>query len=98
MTPEQEHAQADALRGIAAAAILARRRSGNLIALQSFLADVEHHLNSLIVLGAVPVDTGRPATVSGIDIGDTSPPALHRLCGCRDQAHRADQCPRRVLE
>lgn len=85
----------DALRGIAAAAILARRRSGNLLALQSFLADVEHHLTSLIVLGAVPADTGRPTTVSGLGIGG-DPAVLHRLCGCRDADTRADQYPRRI--
>lgn len=28
------------------------------------LADVEHHLSTLIVLGFVPGDTGRPVTTS----------------------------------
>lgn len=94
MTPEQAH-QADALRGIAAAAVLARRRSNDLLALQSFLCDVEHHLTSLIVLGAIPEATGRPPTVSGRDIGDGGP----GLCSCDGPAHPYDRSwcgPRRI--
>lgn len=54
----------DALRGIAAAAIAARRTPYRLDALQTMLADVEHHLSSLIVLGFVPPNSNRPVTTS----------------------------------
>lgn len=65
MTPaDRVAAYEDALRGIAAAAIAARRTPYRLTALQTMLCDVEHHLSSLIVLGAVPPNTGRPVTSS----------------------------------
>ena len=54
----------DALRNIAAGAIAARRQPHSITALQTFLADVEHHLNTLIVLGVVPPNSGRPITSS----------------------------------
>lgn len=57
-------AYADALRGVAAAAVIARRTPYNMHALQTMLNDVEHHLSTLIVLGFVPGDTGRPVTSS----------------------------------
>lgn len=54
----------DALRGIALATVTARRTPHNLAALQTMLTDVEHHLSSLIALGYVPRDSGRPVTSS----------------------------------
>ena len=57
MTPEEETrvaAYEDALRGIAGAVVVARRTPYDQVALQTLLADVEHHLTSLIVRGAVP--------------------------------------------
>lgn len=62
--PARVEAYEDALRGIAAAAIAARRTPHRLDALQTMLVDVEHHLSSLIVLGAVPPNTDRPVTSS----------------------------------
>lgn len=53
----------DALRGIAAATVAARRTPHRLDALQTMLVDVEHHLSSLIALGYVPPQ-GRPVTSS----------------------------------
>lgn len=53
----------DALRGIAAAAVIARRTPHDLGALQTMLADTEHHLSSLIALGFIPPQ-GRPVTSS----------------------------------
>lgn len=67
MTPQEQArvtAYEDALRGIAAAAVIARRTPYNRQALQTMLADVEHHLSSLIVLGYVPPNTNRPVTSS----------------------------------
>ena len=49
----------DALRGIAAAAVIARRTPYDRGALQTMLTDVEHHLSSLIALGFVPTGPSR---------------------------------------
>lgn len=97
-SPAEAHGyQADALRGIAAAAVLARQRVGSLLALQSFLADVEHHLSTLIVLDAIPTDTGRPITVSGLDLGAPVARAVEapgHLCRhCRAGNHLHDTYP-----
>lgn len=62
--PARVRAYEDSLRGIAAAAVIARRTPYSMQALQTMLADVEHHLSTLIVLGYVPGDTGRPVTAS----------------------------------
>lgn len=73
MTDPRTQAYEDALRGIAYAAGMARRRVRGFRlpedAAQTLLADVEHHLSSLIVLGFVPGDTGRPVT-SSAPLGD----------------------------
>jgi hypothetical protein len=73
--PARVTAYEDSLRGIAAAAVIARRTPYNMQALQTMLADVEHHLNSLIVLGYVPGDTGRPVTTS-LPLNPRDPRAL----------------------
>jgi hypothetical protein len=62
--PGRVTAYEDALRGIALAAGAARRTPYSLSALQTMLADVEHHLSTLIVTGYVPANTGRPVTTS----------------------------------
>lgn len=66
---DRVQAYEDALRGIALAAVTCRARvSGFHIpadAAQTFLADVEHHLSSLIVHGTVP--------------GPPAPPSLDRI-------------------
>lgn len=62
--PARVTAYEDALRGIAAATIAARRTPHRLDALQTMLCDVEHHLSSLIALGYVPPNTDRTVTSS----------------------------------
>lgn len=64
----------DALRGIAAAAVIARRTPYDRGALQTMLADVEHHLSSLIAHGFVPPQ-GRPVT-SSAPLDPSDPRAL----------------------
>lgn len=57
--PDPEEARADALRGIAAAALRARARAGRMGQIPAdagtdLLLEVERQLSALIVLGAVP--------------------------------------------
>ena len=75
MSPEARvAAYEDALRGIAAAAVACRARVRGFTvppdAAQTLLADVEHHLSSLIALDAVPPPSGRPVTSSAPLPGD----------------------------
>lgn len=62
--PGRVTAYEDALRGIAAAAVVARRTPRDLQSLQTMLCDVEHHLSTLIVLGHVSPASNRPVTSS----------------------------------
>lgn len=74
LDPQRVQAYEDALRGIAAAAVAARARVRGIRlpedAGATLLADVEHHLSSLIVLGYVPNGAGRPVTTSAPLPGD----------------------------
>jgi hypothetical protein len=61
---EQVQAYEDALRNIAAAVVAAGRQRYDLVTLQSMLADIEHQLSSLIVLGFVPPESDRVIVTS----------------------------------